>query len=123
MIGDLRFPEAYAYLFVSGTEVTIRRLGSGPPLLVCGQAVETSELFHGDLIEMGSFELRVVIDAPACDRDDDGSDELLPASTGADRVVAINEVRLLLADIRQALGEESAPLRLFPSPLPLRASA
>lgn len=28
VLGDLQFPEAYAYLFVNGHEVSIRRLGS-----------------------------------------------------------------------------------------------
>jgi hypothetical protein len=61
----LQFPEAYAYLFVNGSEVTIRRLGAGPELLVCGEPAETAELFHGDLIAFGPFELRVRITGPA----------------------------------------------------------
>src|SRR5215510_535546 len=64
VLGDLQFPEAYAYLFVSGSEVTIRRLGSGPELFVCGQRTEQSELFHGDWIAFGPFELMVRIDDP-----------------------------------------------------------
>jgi hypothetical protein len=115
VLGDLSFPEAYAYIFVSGTDVTIRRLGAGPALAVCGEEVETAELFHGDLVQMGPFELRVVIDHPprrgrhdqspdwqeARDRDDD------------ERQDAIDEVRALLADIRQALAGDSASVRLY----------
>ena len=48
VLGDLQFPEAYAYLFVNGHEVSIRRLGSGPGLLVCGEPADTAELFHLD---------------------------------------------------------------------------
>jgi hypothetical protein len=118
VLGDLSFPEAYAYIFVSGTDVTIRRLGAGPALAVCGEEVETSELFHGDLVELGPFELRVVIDCPprrgraggGCDwpeshqRDDD------------DRQDAIDEVRALLADLRQTLAGDSASVRLYHQP-------
>jgi hypothetical protein len=117
VLGDLNFPEAYAYVFVDGNQVTIRRLGSGPDLFVCGEPVESGELFHGDLIEMGTFELRVVIDEPPPGgrlHDDDGHDEPAGRREEADRLVARDEVRMLLADIRAALGEDAAPLRLFP---------
>lgn len=118
VLGDLTFPEAYAYVFVSGTEVSIRRLGTGPILHVCGEEVEASELFHGDLIQMGPFELRVVIDHPPRrirnqpaagwhnHQPDDDSDE----------ESAVDEVRSLLADIRLALAEDSASVRLYYDP-------
>ena len=119
VLGDLSFPEAFAYIFVSGTEVSIRRLGSGPALVVCGDEVDSSELFHGDTIVMGPFELRVNVDhpprhsrttQPGCaeptyDADDDSGEES-----------AIDEVRSLLADIRQALAEDSAAVRLYNEP-------
>jgi type III secretion system (T3SS) inner membrane Yop/YscD-like protein len=107
VLGDLQFPEAYAYLFVSGSQVTIRRLGAGPELIVCGQHVESAELFHGDLVGFGPFELRVRIDEPLLSRRDatgmaaacrmDGGDESGSAS---------EEVRALLADIRRALADQ-----------------
>jgi len=66
VLGDLSFPEAYAYLFVEGAEVTIRRLGAGPELIVAGESVESAELFHGDMLAFGPFELQVLIEeAPA----------------------------------------------------------
>jgi hypothetical protein len=118
VLGDLQFPEAYAYIFVSGTEVTIRRLGSGPVLAVCGQSVETADLFHGDLLEFGPFELRVIVDYPPRpvrhggdttftedqEHDDDGQEE------------AIDEVRGLLSDVRQALAGAPASVRLYREP-------
>jgi hypothetical protein len=116
VLGDLQFPEAYAYVFVDGSDVSIRRLGSGPPLLLCGQPIEAGELFHGDLIELGPFELRVVIDQPPRrhGHDDDNLPHgSAPSRAEADRLVAIDEVRMLLADIRAAVGEQSAPLKLF----------
>jgi len=65
VLGDLTFPEAYAYLFVQAAKLSIRRLGSGPVLTVCGEQVETADLFHGDWMAFGPFELRVVIDEPS----------------------------------------------------------
>jgi pSer/pThr/pTyr-binding forkhead associated (FHA) protein len=116
VLGDLQFPEAYAYLFVDGADVTIRRLGNGPELFVCGQPVESGELLHGDLVEMGPFELRVVIDRPP-PRGRFARDSICGVTfdlAETDRLEAIDEVQMLLADIRAALSEESAALRLFP---------
>jgi len=62
VLGDLSFPEAYAYLFVEGSEVTIRRLGTGPELIVAGESVESADLFHGDKLAFGPFELQVLIE-------------------------------------------------------------
>src|SRR2546429_475418 len=64
VLGDLTFPEAYAYLFVQETKVTIRRLGAGPDLIVCGESVETAELLADDRVAFGPFELRLIIDTP-----------------------------------------------------------
>lgn len=111
VLGDLQFPEAYAYLFVSGSEVTIRRLGAGPELQVCGERSESSELFHGDRVAFGPFEFQVRIDEPSgCRRptfhsgtdafelDDDEGPGF--GENGKD------EVHLLLSDIRRALRED-----------------
>jgi len=119
VVGDLQFPEAYAYVFVSGTDVSIRRLGSGPVLVVGGEQVESAELFHGDVIEMGQFELRVVIDHPPRRvRTDRSSHDWQPqdADDDSDEQSARDEVRSLLSDIRQALAEDSASVRLYYEP-------
>ena len=110
VLGDLQFPEAYAYLFVSGSEVTIRRLGCGPELAVNGERIETSELFRGDRVAFGPFEFAVRIDeAPggrrhsrryALERGWESPDDDVPGD-GAD-----DEVSLLLSDIRRALAED-----------------
>jgi hypothetical protein len=116
VLGDLRFPEAYAYVFVSGSRVSIRRLGSGPELLVCGEPLESGELFHGDLVELGPFELRVVIDdAPRGDgRGDDETDSSADA-TGMDAELAgaVHEVRVLLMEIRRQMADEPPVLRMY----------
>jgi hypothetical protein len=112
VLGDLQFPEAYAYLFVSGSEVTIRRLGTGPDLIVCEECVESAELFHGDRVAFGPFEFRVQIDEPPHrprpirDNHDDyflPSDE--PEEAGAPETS--DEVHLLLTELRRALSEDS----------------
>jgi hypothetical protein len=70
VLGDLTFPEVYAYLFVDGTKISIRRLGAGPALLVCGERTERAELLQGDEVRFGPFELRLIInaDSPECGR-------------------------------------------------------
>jgi len=114
VLGDLQFPEAYAYLFVNGSEVTIRRLVSGPDLFVCGQATQQAELFHGDLVAFGPFELRVRIDdpQPGRRRGPAGLDDEFAGSPADESASASDEVRTLLADIRRALAAEP-PLALY----------
>ena len=65
VLGDLQFPEAYAYLLVHENRVSIRRLGAGPELRVDGEVVEAAELFDGDRMGFGPFELRVRMEEPA----------------------------------------------------------
>jgi hypothetical protein len=115
VLGDLQFPEAYAYVFVSGSRVSIRRLGAGPELLVCGEPVENGELFHGDLLELGPFELRVLIDeAPRGGQHDDEVDSHSASlRLSAELAGAIHEVRMLLVDVRRAFADESPVLRLY----------
>jgi|SRR6478735_336309 hypothetical protein len=62
VLGDLSFPEAYAYLFVQDSHIAVRRLGSGPELMVSGEVVEAADVQNGDRISFGPFELRVVIE-------------------------------------------------------------
>ena len=116
VLGDLQFPEAYAYVFVSGSRVSIRRLGAGPELLVCGEPVESGELFHGDLVELGPFELRVLIeDVPGGGRRSDDETDSSPNEMGmdAEQAGAVHEVRLLLMEIRRQMAGETPVLRMY----------
>jgi hypothetical protein len=111
VLGDLTFPEAYAYLFVQGTQVTIRRLGAGPDLVVCGDRVETAELLDGDRVAFGPFELRLVIadrSPRRLQRSALTASEMRGASA-AREAEATDEATLLLADIRRALSDNWAP--------------
>ena len=108
VLGDLTFPEAYAYLFVQGTKVTIRRLGAGPDLLVCDECVETAELLDGDRVAFGPFELRVVIDGPVTvglQRSRSIASDTRPSSLDED-TSSKSEASLLLAEIRQELSDD-----------------
>jgi hypothetical protein len=113
VLGDLSFPEAYAYLFVDGMEVTIRRLGSGPEMFVNGELLDSAELFHGDVVEMEPFALRVVIDdAPRCRCHDQDHHSGCRRHEVAESQIAIDEVRNLLLDIHRTLDAQPAPARL-----------
>src|SRR5437773_11267334 len=61
VLGDLAFPEAYAYLFVQNSKIAIRWLGSGPELVVSGERAEAAELQDGDRVSFGPFEVRIAI--------------------------------------------------------------
>jgi hypothetical protein len=118
VLGDLQFPEAYAYVFVDGTDVSIRRLGAGPPLLVCGEEVETAELFHGDLLSLGRFEMRGVIDHPPRRSrfDEDSTPDQESAALWYDGDNRADDLRSVLGSLRQALAEAGAAYRPPPSP-------
>jgi hypothetical protein len=98
VLGDLQFPEAYAYLFVNGSEVSIRRLGAGPELKVCGTPAEAADLFHGDLLAFGPFELRVRIANPP------------DAKAAADAPAPLDDVESLLGEIRRGLSDQELPI-------------
>lgn len=61
VLGDQTFADAYAYILVQNDKVTIRRVGSGPELQVNGDAIDVTELYHGDELTCGPFEFRMVI--------------------------------------------------------------
>ena len=112
VLGDLSFPEAYAYIFVNEESVTIRRLGSGPALAVCGEETETAELFHGDLLEFGPFELRLLIELPPPpERRPRRGPQRRPLRSEPDsgQAEAIDDIWMLLADVHQALAPHPRP--------------
>jgi len=113
VLGDLTFPEAYAYLFVQGTKVTIRWLGSGPELIVCDEPVETAELLHGDRVAFGPFELQVSIDSPSPPRPQRiQPSEAAELESSSDERPA-QELNLIPARIRQTSAEDHADFHLL----------
>jgi hypothetical protein len=99
VLGDLSFPEVYAYLFVDGTKVTIRRLGSGPALSVGGDSTERSELFQGDEVRFGPFELRLMISEQTESLDDGCSEPALDER--AEQRTRTNEACVQLFPLRR----------------------
>jgi len=57
VIGDAAFSGTYAYLLVQNGQVTVRRVGAGPELLVNGQRLDAGDVEAGDLLTFGPFEL------------------------------------------------------------------
>jgi hypothetical protein len=110
VLGDLQFPEAYAYLFVNGSEVSIRRLGAGPELRVCGTVAEAADLFHGDLLAFGPFELRVRIANP-------------PEARATANAAPLDEVESLLGEIRRGLSDQELPIDCHSPPADQAPSA
>jgi pSer/pThr/pTyr-binding forkhead associated (FHA) protein len=97
VLGGMSFPEAYAYVFVQGSYVTVRRLGSGPALFVEGESVETADLADGDSLAFGPFELRVAVEKEVSTN---------PAGNRYAEMTDDDPVSLLLSDIRRGLEEE-----------------
>lgn len=59
VLGDLAFPETYAYVLLQDQRLAIRRVGEGPQLLLNGEAIEAADLHQDDRLGFGSFEVRV----------------------------------------------------------------
>lgn len=137
VLGDLSFPEVYAYLFVDGPKVTIRRLGAGPPLWVCGERLDRGELFQSDLVEFGPFELRIAIEPEHFDdqapdthaQEFDGAflrGESLDPLDALDSSGAPSHAKEMLLEQDETLTEDvaAAPALLpFARPLPASPSA
>jgi len=65
VLGDPRYPEVYASLFVSQRGVSLRQLAGGPALLVNGSPLRSTILENGDLIRTANFEFVMRIQWPA----------------------------------------------------------
>ena len=114
VLGDPRFPEAYAYLYVKPDGVTVRRMAAEPLLSVDGKLVESSILVDGSRLRMGGFEFAIHIDG-AAPRDGSGRRTgsfagSAPAETSSH---AESEVRALLEDVR-AEGSQSTTFTIYP---------
>lgn len=119
VLADEQFPDAFAYVYVTATGVSIRHLGSRPDLLVNGEMVESALLDDGDRLQMGPYEFQINIHA--CDprgggiraHDEDGATvpyDLLGLDTAA------GQVHHLLAEIRQSVPMPEVDWRWFDGP-------
>ena len=119
VLADAQFPQAYAYLFVNPTGVTVRRLGTGPDLTVNGHAVEATRVEDGDRIRTGPFEFSVRIDQPTSRTVSTEGGEPPSRQRGDGeqrRQLAQRRVQHLLADIRHAIFPPKIGLRIYVGP-------
>lgn len=133
VLGDLSFPETYAYVFVRPDGVSIRYLGEGPRLLVNDQAVSSTQLVDGATLACGSYQFLVRVQQPerVGDRsrrtrlrtlrasetplDDDGADEVFALLQQVrERVRNLPPLRVVRTDSR---------FQTLDAPLHRRASA
>jgi hypothetical protein len=119
VLGDLRFPEAYAYLYVTIRGVSVRFLGEGPELYVNGELTEAALLSDGDILELGAYQFQLHIQ------------ERLPRGRGASERsweeeyretdflgldAAMDDVWDLMAQIRKCVPLLPVDLRVFSGP-------
>lgn len=133
VLGDLQFPETYAYLFVRPEGASIRYLGEGPPLVVDGQTVSSTQLIDGAKLNFGTYEFLVRVQDPEQVGDGKRRGRLRPLRAnethiddeGADEVFALlQQVRSRLRDLPPLRVMQNDAARLLqPSTLPRRASA
>jgi pSer/pThr/pTyr-binding forkhead associated (FHA) protein len=118
VLGDLRFPEAYAYLYVTIRGVSVRHLGEGPELYVNGELTESALLADGDILELGAYEFQLHIQdrtPRGQDRNDRDWEELRETDfLGLD--AAMDDVWDLMARIRESVPLEPVDLRIFSGP-------
>ena len=119
VLGDLRFPEAYAYLYVTIRGVSVRHLGDGPELYINGELTETALLADGDILELGAYEFQLHIQ----DRSPRGGgrserewEEGLRETDFLGLDAAMDDVWDLMARIRESVPLEPVDLRIFSGP-------
>jgi hypothetical protein len=119
VLGDPQFPQAFAYIFVNESGVTLRRLGVGPDVTVNGSVIEAIGLEDGDRIRTGPFEFHVRIDQPVRNG---GSSAVTPTrerkarASEVRRKLAGPRVEQLLADIHHAMFPPAVGLRVYVGP-------
>ena len=126
VLRDPRFPDVYAYLFVTPQGASLRYLGEGPEMTVDGTLTESVRLQNGSRIRAGSYEFHVFIEGST-----DGPHRWRPARRDDTHDQApILHVVGLLRDVRNLLKVRKRvqnPSRVTNGPLHLdpggRASA
>jgi pSer/pThr/pTyr-binding forkhead associated (FHA) protein len=112
VLGDARFSEVHAYLYVTKDGVSLRHLGGGPEVRVQGRPVHQAHLADGDWIRTGPYTFRVCIDgAPASGPG--GRPTKMHRRDDVTTSVGIGRVEQLLNDIRGTLFGLSETLRVF----------
>ncbi|MBC7855649.1 MAG: hypothetical protein IAF94_19635 [Pirellulaceae bacterium] len=119
VLGDVRFPEAYAYLYVTVRGVSVRHLGDGPELNVNGELTESALLTDGDILELGAYEFQLHIQdrSPRSrGRKERGWEESLRETDFLGLDAAMDDVWDLMAQVRTSISLEPVDLRIFSGP-------
>jgi hypothetical protein len=120
VVGDDRFPHAYAYLLVRGKQLLLRHLGFAPELRVNGVPVTQLPLGDGDSIQAGPYEFRVHIrhfDAAAVSGAAPFAGGIRPATARAvAQTEALAEALDLIRCIREEVLGDRSSFRLFLGP-------
>ncbi len=119
VLGDLRFPEAYAYMYVTIRGVSVRHLGDGPELYVNGELTETALLADGDILELGAYEFQLHIQDRSPrggGRSEQGWEEGLRETDFLGLEAAMDDVWDLMARIRATVALEPVDLQIFSGP-------
>lgn len=116
VLADEQFPEAYAYVYVTSSGVSVRHLGAAPQLLVNGRPVESAYLDDGDRLGMGPYEFQINVQAfdprgGGIRAHDDDSTTVPYDLWGLN--TAAGQVHHLLAEIRQTLHVPPIGLHIF----------
>lgn len=116
VLGDERFPEAFAYVYVTAEGVTVRHLAAEPELRVNGRPALAAALEDGDRLAMGPYEFAINIETGdprgGGIRAHDGDLAVVPYDVlGLD--TAAGSVRHLLAEIRQQVRVTPLDLGIF----------
>ena len=121
VLGDLRFPEAYAYLYVTVRGVSVRHLGEGPELFVNGELTESALLVDGDVLELGVYEFEVLVQDRSPrgrQRDSRSWEDGYRENDFLGLDAAMDDVWDLMAQVRQNVALEPVDLRIFTGPPP-----
>jgi hypothetical protein len=119
VIGDDRFPDAYAYLLVRGRQLVLRHLGFAPELRVNGKSATQLPLCDGDMIQAGPYEFRVHI-CPLAEAKVSGGPSvgrLSPeAAVAVGQTEALAEALDLIRCIREEVLGDRSSFRIFLGP-------
>ena len=119
VLGDLRFPEAYAYLYVTIRGVSVRFLGAGPELYVNGELTEAALLVDGDILELGAYQFQLHIQERlprGRERNNPDWQEELRETDFLGLDAAMDDVWDLMAEIRKCVSLPPVDLRLCGGP-------
>lgn len=116
VLADKLFPEVHTYLYVTPEGVSVRRLGTGPDLMIDDQVVQSSPVADGQVLRVGKYEFAVHV-ATGSKRDVAPVQEASPPveSLLPTEHAGVAMVRALLEDVKAMLRVE-AGLKLYIEP-------